>query len=93
MVPVEDDTLGRILKVLVKPIDGKPAPKSEPKLPIHIPAPAYYELETTAEILETGIKVVDLRAPYLKGGKIGLFGGAGVGKTVRRQELINNIAK
>ena len=92
-VPVGDETLGRIFNVLGKPVDGKPAPKSAPKLPIHRPAPAYDELETTAEILETGIKVVDLLAPYLKGGKIGLFGGAGVGKTVLIQELINNIAK
>ena len=92
-VPVGEETLGRIFNVLGKPVDGKPAPKSAPKLPIHRPAPAYDELETTAEILETGIKVVDLLAPYLKGGKIGLFGGAGVGKTVLIQELINNIAK
>lgn len=92
-VPVGDETLGRIFNVLGKPVDGKPTPKSAPKLPIHRPAPAYDELETTAEILETGIKVVDLLAPYLKGGKIGLFGGAGVGKTVLIQELINNIAK
>ena len=92
-VPVGDETLGRIFNVLGKPVDGKPAPKSAPKLPIHRPAPAYDELETTAEILETGIKVVDLLAPYLNGGKIGLFGGAGVGKTVLIQELINNIAK
>ncbi|HBF4260444.1 F0F1 ATP synthase subunit beta [Clostridioides difficile] len=92
-VPVGNETLGRIFNVLGKPVDGKPAPKSAPKLPIHRPAPAYDELETTAEILETGIKVVDLLAPYLKGGKIGLFGGAGVGKTVLIQELINNIAK
>lgn len=92
-VPVGYETLGRIFNVLGKPVDGKPAPKSAPKLPIHRPAPAYDELETTAEILETGIKVVDLLAPYLKGGKIGLFGGAGVGKTVLIQELINNIAK
>lgn len=92
-VPVGDETLGRIFNVLGKPVDGKPAPKSAPKLPIHRPALAYDELETTAEILETGIKVVDLLAPYLKGGKIGLFGGAGVGKTVLIQELINNIAK
>lgn len=92
-VPVGNETLGRIFNVLGNPVDGKPAPKSAPKLPIHRPAPAYDELETTAEILETGIKVVDLLAPYLKGGKIGLFGGAGVGKTVLIQELINNIAK
>ncbi len=92
-VPVGNDTLGRIFNLLGEPIDGKPAPESAPKLPIHRPAPEYDELETTAEILETGIKVVDLLAPYLKGGKIGLFGGAGVGKTVLIQELINKIAK
>ncbi|WP_027700971.1 F0F1 ATP synthase subunit beta [Metaclostridioides mangenotii] len=92
-VPVGNATLGRIFNLLGNPIDGKPAPESAPKLPIHRPAPEYDELETTAEILETGIKVVDLLAPYLKGGKIGLFGGAGVGKTVLIQELINNIAK
>ncbi|WP_315169327.1 F0F1 ATP synthase subunit beta [Metaclostridioides mangenotii] len=92
-VPVGNATLGRIFNLLGNPIDGKPAPESAPRLPIHRPAPEYDELETTAEILETGIKVVDLLAPYLKGGKIGLFGGAGVGKTVLIQELINNIAK
>ncbi|GAA0224461.1 F0F1 ATP synthase subunit beta [Metaclostridioides mangenotii] len=92
-VPVGNATLGRIFNLLGNPIDGKPAPESAPRLPIHRSAPEYDELETTAEILETGIKVVDLLAPYLKGGKIGLFGGAGVGKTVLIQELINNIAK
>lgn len=91
-VPVGDATLGRIFNVLGQPVDGKSAPKDAPQLPIHRPAPSFEELQPAAEILETGIKVVDLLAPYLKGGKIGLFGGAGVGKTVLIQELINNIA-
>ena len=91
-VPVGDATLGRIFNVLGQPVDGKSAPSDAQKLPIHRPAPEFEELQPTAEILETGIKVVDLLAPYLKGGKIGLFGGAGVGKTVLIQELINNIA-
>lgn len=91
-VPVGEATLGRIFNVLGEPVDGKEAPKSAPQLPIHRQAPSFEELQPTAEILETGIKVVDLLAPYLKGGKIGLFGGAGVGKTVLIQELINNIA-
>lgn len=91
-VPVGEATLGRIFNVLGEPVDGKKAPKSAPQLPIHRQAPSFDELQPTAEILETGIKVVDLLAPYLKGGKIGLFGGAGVGKTVLIQELINNIA-
>ena len=92
-VPVGDATLGRIFNVLGEPVDEAPAPKDAPEIPIHRQAPAYNEIGNTAEILETGIKVVDLLAPYLKGGKIGLFGGAGVGKTVLIQELINNIAK
>ena len=92
-VPVGDATLGRIFNVLGEPVDEAPATKDAPELPIHRQAPAYNEIGNTAEILETGIKVVDLLAPYLKGGKIGLFGGAGVGKTVLIQELINNIAK
>ena len=92
-VPVGEATLGRIFNVLGEPVDDAPAPKNAPELPIHRQAPEYNEISSTAEILETGIKVVDLLAPYLKGGKIGLFGGAGVGKTVLIQELINNIAK
>ena len=92
-VPVGDATLGRIFNVLGEPVDEKPVPKGAPELPIHRHAPEYNEIGNNAEILETGIKVVDLLAPYLKGGKIGLFGGAGVGKTVLIQELINNIAK
>ena len=92
-VPVGDATLGRIFNVLGEPVDNKPAPKDAPQLPIHRQAPSFEELESSAEILETGIKVVDLLCPYLKGGKIGLFGGAGVGKTVLIQELINNVAK
>ena len=92
-VPVGDATLGRIFNVLGEPVDDAPAPKDAPQLPIHRQAPEYNEIGSTAEILETGIKVVDLLVPYLKGGKIGLFGGAGVGKTVLIQELINNIAK
>jgi len=91
-VPVGDATLGRIFNVLGEAVDGKETPKDAPTSPIHKPAPTFEELQPTAEILETGIKVVDLLAPYLKGGKIGLFGGAGVGKTVLIQELINNIA-
>ena len=87
-----DATLGRIFNVLGQPVDGKPAPADAPQMPIHRAAPEFEELQPTAEILETGIKVVDLLAPYLKGGKIGLFGGAGVGKTVLIQELITNIA-
>ncbi|OON93894.1 MAG: F0F1 ATP synthase subunit beta [Epulopiscium sp. Nele67-Bin001] len=90
-VPVGDKTLGRIFNVTGDPIDEKPAPDAE-HWPIHRPAPSFEEQSTTAEILETGIKVVDLLCPYLKGGKIGLFGGAGVGKTVLIQELITNIA-
>lgn len=92
-VPVGKATLGRIFNVLGEAVDNKPDPETEEKWPIHRPAPSYEEQETGTEILETGIKVVDLIAPYLKGGKIGLFGGAGVGKTVIIMELINNIAK
>jgi F-type H+/Na+-transporting ATPase subunit beta len=93
MVPVGENCLGRVLNVTGDPVDQKPPVESELRLPIHRPAPTFDRLSTRAEILETGIKVVDLLAPYAKGGKIGLFGGAGVGKTVLIQELINNIAK
>ena len=92
-VPVGNCCLGRVFNLLGEPVDNKPAPEAEERWPIHRPAPAYDEQEGTTEILETGIKVVDLIAPYAKGGKIGLFGGAGVGKTVIIMELINNIAK
>ena len=92
-VPVGDTTLGRIFNVLGDPVDNLPAPETEEKWAIHRSAPAYDEQEGTTEILETGIKVIDLICPYAKGGKIGLFGGAGVGKTVIIMELINNIAK
>ena len=92
-VPVGDCCLGRVCNLLGEPVDNKPAPEAKERWPIHRPAPAYDEQEGTTEILETGIKVVDLIAPYAKGGKIGLFGGAGVGKTVIIMELINNIAK
>lgn len=92
-VPVGDVTLGRVFNVLGQPIDNAGEVVSEHSSPIHREAPKYDELSTTAEILETGIKVIDLLAPYAKGGKVGLFGGAGVGKTVTIQELINNIAQ
>lgn len=92
-VPVGDVTLGRIFNVLGETIDGKGEVQSKVNLPIHRQAPKLQELSSNVEILETGIKVVDLLAPYIKGGKIGLFGGAGVGKTVLIQELINNVAK
>lgn len=92
-VPVGEQTLGRIFNLLGEPVDNQPAPKEAERWPIHRSAPAYDEQESTTEILETGIKVVDLIAPYTKGGKIGLFGGAGVGKTVLIMELINNVAK
>ncbi len=91
-VPVGENTLGRMFNVLGEPIDNKPAPQTDTYEPIHRPAPEFVEQATEAEILETGIKVVDLLCPYQKGGKIGLFGGAGVGKTVLIQELIRNIA-
>ena len=91
-VPVGEMTLGRIFNVLGDPIDNKPAPECEQYFPIHRKAPAFEEQSTSTEVLETGIKVVDLLCPYQKGGKIGLFGGAGVGKTVLIQELIHNIA-
>ena len=92
MVPVGEATLGRIFNVLGEPIDEKPAPEGVDYLPIHRKAPTFAEQATETEVLETGIKVVDLLCPYQKGGKIGLFGGAGVGKTVLIQELIRNIA-
>ncbi|MPW27000.1 F0F1 ATP synthase subunit beta [Alkalibaculum sp. M08DMB] len=92
MVPVGTATLGRMVNVLGEPIDGKEAIQSTLRYPIHRSAPSFEEQQTQPEILETGIKVVDLIAPYTKGGKIGLFGGAGVGKTVLIQELISNIA-
>ena len=91
-VPVGESTLGRIFNVLGEPIDNIAPPGAAKRLPIHRKAPAFAEQSTTTEILETGIKVVDLLCPYQKGGKIGLFGGAGVGKTVLIQELIRNIA-
>ena len=91
-VPVGEATLGRIFNVLGKPIDEKPAPEDVEYMPIHRKAPSFEEQATETEMLETGIKVVDLLCPYQKGGKIGLFGGAGVGKTVLIQELITNIA-
>jgi len=91
-VPVGRETLGRVFNLLGEPVDDKPAPTPEAYWPIHRPAPSYEEQQSTTEILETGIKVVDLICPYAKGGKIGLFGGAGVGKTVLIQELINNVA-
>ncbi len=91
-VSVGQETLGRMFNVLGKPIDNLPEVETELKFPIHRKAPPFVEQETTDTMLETGIKVVDLLAPYAKGGKIGLFGGAGVGKTVLIQELINNIA-
>ena len=92
-VPVGRETLGRIFNVLGDTVDNKPAPETQERWNIHRPAPDYSELSTSTEILETGIKVIDLICPYAKGGKIGLFGGAGVGKTVLIMELINNIAK
>ena len=92
-VPVGNACLGRIFNLLGEPMDEMPAPETAERWPIHRPAPSYDEQESTTEILETGIKVVDLICPYAKGGKIGLFGGAGVGKTVLIMELINNVAK
>ena len=92
-VPVGECTLGRIFNLLGEPVDNQPSPEVKEYWPIHRPAPAYKDQQSTTEILETGIKVVDLICPYAKGGKIGLFGGAGVGKTVLIMELINNVAK
>ena len=92
-VPVGPKTLGRIMNVVGEPVDERGAIDAELSYPIHRPAPEFVDQATTVEALETGIKVVDLIAPYPRGGKIGLFGGAGVGKTVVIMELINNIAK
>jgi F-type H+-transporting ATPase subunit beta len=92
-MPVGPETLGRILNVIGEPVDERGPVETKMRLPIHRPAPAYVDQSTETEILVTGIKVVDLLAPYARGGKIGLFGGAGVGKTVIIMELINNIAK
>jgi F-type H+-transporting ATPase subunit beta len=93
LVPVGPETLGRIMNVIGEPVDERGPVTTKMKLPIHRAAPAFAEQSTEAEILITGIKVIDLLAPYAKGGKIGLFGGAGVGKTVLIMELINNVAK
>ena len=92
-VPVGPETLGRILNVIGEPVDEREPVKAKVSYPIHRPAPEYVDQSTESEILVTGIKVIDLLAPYAKGGKIGLFGGAGVGKTVTIMELINNVAK
>ena len=92
-VPVGDQIRGRLFNVVGQAIDGMPQPKAEGYYPIHKPAPKFDDLSTESQVLFTGIKVIDLLAPYRRGGKIGLFGGAGVGKTVLIQELINNIAK
>jgi len=91
-VPVGDAALGRILDVLGHPVDGKGAINSETYYPIHRTAPAFEEQSTSVEVFETGIKVIDLIAPFRKGGKAGIFGGAGVGKTVVIMELIRSIA-
>ena len=93
MMPVGPNTLGRIWNVIGQPVDGKPMPEIAEWMPIHHPAPDYDTLTTTTEIFETGIKGIDLIEPFVKGGKTGLFGGAGVGKTVIIQELINNLAQ
>ena len=94
MVAVGEHALGRILNVLGEPVDeGEPIPADAERWPIHRKPPAFVDLEPKTEVFETGIKVVDLLAPFVKGGKIGLFGGAGVGKTVVIQELINNVQK
>ena len=92
-VPVGKAALGRMMNVVGEPIDGKGEIASEELYPIHKPAPTFQDQSTKTEVFETGIKVIDLLAPFLKGGKIGLFGGAGVGKTVLLMELINNVAK
>src|SRR5690606_7542856 len=92
-VPVGLETLGRIMDVLGNPIDERGEIGEKERMPIHRKAPTYEELSASNELLETGIKVIDLICPFAKGGKVGLFGGAGVGKTVNMMELINNIAK
>ena len=92
-IPVGKNALGRMMNVIGEPIDGVGPIESESLSPIHKPAPSFQEQSTKTEVFETGIKVIDLLAPFLKGGKIGLFGGAGVGKTVLLMELINNVAK
>ena len=92
-VPVGEECLGRIFNLLGEPVDNQPAPEAKERWPIHRPAPTFEEQTPATELFETGIKVVDLISPYAKGGKIGLFGGAGVGKTVLIMELINNVAK
>ena len=92
-MPIGEDVRGRLLNIIGDAIDGIDQPEGKERYPIHRPAPAFEDLSTSSEMLETGIKVIDLLCPYAKGGKIGLFGGAGVGKTVLIQELINNIAK
>ena len=91
-VPVGEECLGRVFNLLGEPVDNKPAPEAKERWAIHRPAPTFEEQTPATEILETGIKVVDLICPYAKGGKIGLFGGAGVGKTVLIMELIHNVA-
>ena len=92
-VPVGPEVLGRLFNVIGETIDGKEPVATETRSSIHKPAPSFEDQDTSAQIFETGIKVIDLIAPYTKGGKVGLFGGAGVGKTVLIQELIHNIAK
>jgi len=92
-VPVGPETLGRMFTVLGDPLDEKEAVKTKKSYPIHRPAPSFEDQSTKTEVLETGIKVIDLICPIVKGGKVGLFGGAGVGKTVIIQELIRNIAQ
>ncbi len=93
MMPVGEATLGRVWNVAGKPVDGKPLPENVQYYPIHRPAPQFQDITTQTEIFETGIKAIDLLEPYVRGGKTGLFGGAGVGKTVLIQELINNLAQ
>jgi len=92
-VPVGHGTLGRVMNVIGEPVDNLGPVRAKERMPIHRPAPSFEDQATTAEMFETGVKVIDLIQPFLKGGKIGLFGGAGVGKTVVIMELINNVAK